>query len=147
MYSDISRRGDQQAAKLILLAGSPMARFEWLQANIEKLPEASTVAILASGEILAGHGQSVTEHVLAFDAQLRVAGYNVTRMAVGCVCCSSKLLLNTHLGRLMRLLQPSTMVLELDTSSHQANIRTMLCSGQWSGWFSPIEVVNLTDKE
>ncbi|NJM31686.1 MAG: hypothetical protein HC848_00785 [Limnobacter sp.] len=76
--------------------------------------------------------------VLAQETLARQAGVHVLRLAPGCVCCSSRLVLTTHLGRTMRLNPPALLILELDTTSHSQTIAQWLQEPDWHGWFSAV---------
>lgn len=119
---------------------------QWLNQSLQGPPQAllmPPVALLASGEGLASPDlgpEGLAAQIQNFDEEAKARGWALTRLSMGCVCCSSKLVMSTHLGRLLRLVKPSTVLLELDSQSHVDQAQTMLSEGQWQGWFDSIEV-------
>ncbi len=72
-----------------------------------------------------------------------VPGCHVLQLAPGCVCCSSKLILNTHLSRTLRLRRPHALWIEVDPQSHPQQVLSMLQDVQWKNWLLPPKVIGL----
>ena len=131
----------QKTCVTLLSSAKPHERFLQLQQLTEQSrKQFAKVAVLANSEVLTGRGEADNQQVLDFDQQMQVAGVRMLRLAPGCVCCSSKLILHTHLSRLMRLNQPDCLILELDSGAHIAQVLEQLSSPQWDQWFSKVSL-------
>lgn len=143
MYSEAPKRPPHsKRTDLVLLTGQkPLERMRVLgHWTKESLAQGWSVGVLASGEIFTIRDTAVHAQVFELDQGLKAAGARVIRLTPGCVCCSSKLIVQTHLSRLMRLNQPDALVLELDGQSHVDQVIEWLGSDQWSDWFSTVSV-------
>lgn len=132
--------GQPACTDLVLVVGAdPLVRMNALQGLAAKCRQSDKkVAILANGEIFSIPDTSVHQQVFECDEALKNEGVRLIRLAPGCVCCSTRLILQTHLGRLMRLNRPDTLILELDSSTHQDKVLELVGSDQWKDWFSHV---------
>ncbi|HEY1059716.1 MAG TPA: GTP-binding protein [Limnobacter sp.] len=124
---------------LWLVAGrSPQARAQAIESLLQQRPPQGKTTLLANSELFSV--LSVEEQARVFDADqaLKAQGIHLLRLAPGCACCSSKLMLSTHLGRTLRLNQPDWLILELDSQSHVAQVQALLNEPQWQPWFSEV---------
>jgi hypothetical protein len=64
-------------------------------------------------------------------------------LAHDCACCNGKLVLQTHLGRTLRLRRPHRVFIEADHTAHVGALMDWLGSGQWSNWLAPARCVLL----
>jgi G3E family GTPase len=131
---------------LVVVAGSdPVTRAKRIALLLAQQAKAGKVTLMASTEIFSV--TSVEEQAALFeqDAQRKAQGVHVLRLSPGCLCCSSKLVLSTHLARTLRLNQPDCLVLELESQSHPQQVLTLLKDPQWNGWFADITFVEVLD--
>jgi hypothetical protein len=123
---------------LYLISGqNPFGRANEIESVLAAWPHVKRT-VLASAEILACASVDQQAKILALDMAWREQGVHVLRLSPGCLCCSSKLVLFTHIGRTLRLSQPDVLVLELDSQSHVAEVKKLLQESQWQTWFSVI---------
>lgn len=129
------------ATRLILIHHDNMVlRAAHLKQCLEQqLQQAQKITVFASGEVFSLVAPDLQAQLLKDEQQYRALGVHWLRMAPGCACCSSRLLIQTHLGRTLRLNQPDVLILELDSNSHVDQLQQWLSEAQWQRWFSSIE--------
>lgn len=127
---------------MVLVSGQDcLARLDVLKRAAEASVSAGvSLAILASGEVFGVRDTTIHAQVFNLDQSLKEFGVRVIRLTPGCVCCSSKLIVQTHLSRLMRLNQPDVLLLELDSQSHVDQVIEWVKSEQWSDWFAKVSI-------
>lgn len=76
-----------------------------------------------------------------------IPGCHVLHLAPGCVCCSSRLILNTHLSRTLRLRRPHFLWIEVDPQSHPHEVLQVLQDMQWRTWLAPPKVIGLLNAQ
>jgi hypothetical protein len=65
------------------------------------------------------------------------------QLAQGCLCCSSRLILNTHLGRTLRMRKPHRLFIEINHDSHPDKLLSFLQDAQWQRWLAPPKSVSV----
>ncbi len=124
---------------LIVVAGAnPLARAQRIDQLLVEHANAGKITLMASSEIFSVLGVEQQAALFDVDAHRKAQGIHVLRLSPGCMCCSSKLVLSTHLARTLRLNQPDCLVLELESQSHPQQVLTLLKDPQWNGWFADI---------
>ena len=63
------------------------------------------------------------------------------QLAQGCLCCNSRLILNTHLGRTLRMRRPDRLFIEINHDSHPDKLLAFLQETQWQRWLAPPKCV------
>lgn len=133
----------QRATRVQLVAGvDPLARMRWMDSALATRHPADKVTVLASSELFARLDVHQQAQRFEADAALKASGVHLMRLAPGCACCSSRLIMSTHLSRTLRLNPPDWLVLELESASHPDKVLEFLQEPQWRGWFSSIELVH-----
>lgn len=123
---------------LYLVGGQdPFGRAQEIESVLARWPTVKRT-LLASAEVFSCTSVDEQARMLALDIAKREQGIHVLRLSPGCLCCSSKLVLFTHIGRTLRLSQPDVLILELDSQSHIAEVKKLLQEPQWQTWFSVI---------
>jgi hypothetical protein len=102
--------------------------------------------VLASSEIFSLLNVEAQARLIELDLARKAQGIHMLRLTPGCMCCSSKLVLSTHLARTLRFNRPEIMVLELDSQSHPEQVGAMLREPQWANWFSEIQMREVNKK-
>lgn len=102
------------------------------------------VTLLACAEIFAVASVQLQADLFRADEQRKAQGIHVLRLSPGCLCCSSKLVLTTHLARTLRLNQPDVLLVELESQSHPEQVLKLLKEPQWTDWFADITLVEGT---
>lgn len=127
---------------LFVVAGAnPLARAQRIEQLLAEHANAGKITLMASSEIFSVVEVEQQAALFDLDAQRKAQGVHVLRLSPGCMCCSSKLVLSTHLARTLRLNQPDCLVLELESQSHPEQVLTLLKDPQWNGWFADITYV------
>lgn len=127
---------------LFVVAGAdPRARAQRIAQLLAEHAKAGKITLMASSEIFSVVGVEQQAALFELDAQRKAQGIHVLRLSPGCMCCSSKLVLSTHLARTLRLNQPDCLVLELESQSHPEQVLILLKDPQWNGWFADITYV------
>ena len=65
------------------------------------------------------------------------------QLAQGCLCCSSRLILNTHLGRTLRMRKPDRLFIEINHASHPDKLLSFLQDPQWQQWLAPPKCISV----
>lgn len=126
---------------LYLVHGAdPVARAEQVETLLQRFSNAKRT-LMGSSELFSVIGVEQQAQVFELDKARKAQGIHVLRLSPGCLCCSSKLVLSTHLARTLRLNQPEVLVLELESQSHPEQVRELLSDAQWSNWFSSVQVM------
>jgi G3E family GTPase len=149
VYSNYpSQPNHTKRTRLVLLDGQdPLKRLQSFELWVEQsFNELESIAVLASGEVFSVPDTAIHSRVFELDQRLQHLKIRLIRLAKGCACCSSRLIVQTHLARLMRLNQPDVLLLELDSQSHVDSVTQWLQSDQWKGWFSTVSVLMVDNK-
>lgn len=101
------------------------------------------ITLMASTEVFAHASVPAQAALFKADEARKAQGVHVLRLSPGCLCCSSKLVLTTHLARTLRLNQPNVLLLELESQSHPQQVLELLEEPQWNAWFSEITLVEV----
>lgn len=136
------------ATHLILIAGTdPRQRAQLVQRLLEQhesaVPSsAPKLTLLANSEVFGSMSVAEQNQLFELDLSRKARGIHVLRLAPGCLCCSSRLVLSTQVGRTLRLSTPDVLLLELDSRSHANAVKDLFGEAQWQGWFSQLELVD-----
>jgi G3E family GTPase len=65
------------------------------------------------------------------------------QLAPGCLCCNSRLILNTHLGRTLRMRRPDRLFIEISHTSHPDKLLAFLQDPQWQPWLAKPKCVSV----
>lgn len=124
---------------LYLVAGpNPQTRAYRIQQLLAEKENSGKITLLASAEVFAGAPVQLQADLFRLDEERKARGIHVLRLSPGCLCCSSKLVLTTHLARTLRLNQPDVLLLELESRSHPDQVLSLLNEAQWHPWFTDI---------
>lgn len=133
--------------RLVLVSGEhPRERAKALQDLLDQLPSDCKTTVLANSEIFSVATVAEQNDLFELDTARKQSGIHLLRLAPGCLCCSSKLILTTQVGRTLRLNRPDVLILELDSSSHVDKVRAVFSEDQWTGWFDQIDICQTTPK-
>lgn len=102
---------------------------------------AGKITLMASAEIFSYASVEGQAELFRADEARKARGIHVLRLSPGCLCCSSKLVLTTHLARTLRLNQPNVLLVELESQSHPEQVLKLLKEPQWNDWFADITLV------
>ncbi|HEX4916692.1 MAG TPA: GTP-binding protein, partial [Limnobacter sp.] len=101
-----------------LVAGaSPWERALRIEREVQRCA-GKKLTLLLSSEVFQCTTVAQQAELFAQDEARKTRGVHVLRLSPGCPCCSSKLVLSTHLSRTLRLNQPEVLLLELETQAH-----------------------------
>lgn len=140
-------RLSDDSTRLVLLSGDPpLERARALQTLLDNRPSECKTTVLASSEIFSVATVAEQNNLFELDLARKQSGIHLLRLAPGCLCCSSKLILSTQVARTMRLNRPNLLILELDSSSHVEKVRELFAQDQWTGWFDQIDICQTTPK-
>lgn len=135
------------STRLVLIGGEqPLQRAHALQSLLENRPADCKTTVLASSEIFSVATVSEQNELFEMDHARKQSGIHILRLAPGCLCCSSKLILGTQVARTLRLNRPDLLILELDSSSHVEKVKAVFSEDQWKGWFDQIDICQTTPK-
>lgn len=135
------------STRLVLLGGEhPRERAKALQELLSKRASDCKTTVLASSEIFNVATVAEQNELFELDNARKQSGIHILRLAPGCLCCSSKLILGTQVARTLRLNRPEVLILELDSSSHLENVKAVFSEDQWKGWFDQIDICQTTPK-
>lgn len=118
-----------------------MARANAIDQLIADWTHVRPLTLLAGTELFSVATVADQNQRFEADQALKAQGVHVLRLAPGCACCSSKVLLTTHLSRTLRLNRPQVLILELDSGSHVDKVLAWLEEPQWQAWFAPPQVI------
>ncbi|WP_370262610.1 GTP-binding protein [Limnobacter sp.] len=118
----------------------PWQRALRIEQEVQSLKGLKTTLLL-SGEVFQKATVEQQATLFAHDEARKAQGMHVLRLSPGCPCCSSKLVLTTHLARTLRLNQPEVLLLELETQAHPSEVLKTLSDPQWTPWFADISIV------
>lgn len=131
--------------RVFLVSGrNPEYRAQAIDRLLAEHSNSGKVTLLASAEIFARASVQLQADLFRADAQRKAQGVHVLRLSPGCLCCSSKLVLTTHLARTLRLNQPDVLLVELESQSHPEQVLQLLKEPQWTDWFADITLVEGT---
>lgn len=136
-------RTSKKTALHLVWGKNPLNRAANIQTLLDQF-EGSKRTVLASSEIFSHLNVEDQAKLFEQDQTRKAQGIHVLRLSPGCLCCSSRLVLSTHLGRTLRLNQPDVLVLELESQSHPEQVRELLGDPQWSNWFSDIHFTEVS---
>lgn len=135
------------STRLVLISGDqPHLRSDALQTLLDERVPGLKTTVLASSEIFSVASVAEQNKLFELDQARKASGIHLLRLAPGCLCCSSKLILTTQVGRTMRLNRPDLLILELDSSSHVEKVQKLFSEEQWTGWFDQIDICQTTPK-
>ncbi len=121
---------------------NPLHRLEGVRRLVQQFAQCKKTLMLST-EVFNLMPIAAQNALLQEDETLRQTGTHVMRLAPGCLCCSSKLVLSTHLARTLRLNPPEVLVLELESQSHPDQVLELLNQPKWRSWFSSITPIHL----
>ena len=128
--------------QVFLVSGrNPQQRAQTIEQLLLSQANAGKITLMASTEIFSCTPVEVQAELFRLDAERKVRGIHVLRLSPGCLCCSSKLVLSTHLARTLRLNQPDVLLVELESQSHPEQVLKLLKEPQWMHWFADITCV------
>lgn len=128
--------------RVLLIAGrNPEARARQIEALLAEQAGVGKITLMASTEIFSIASVEAQADLFRLDTERKARGIHVLRLSPGCLCCSSKLVLTTHLARTLRLNQPDVLLLELESQSHPEQVLQLLKEPQWNDWFADITLV------
>lgn len=135
------------STRLVLISGDqPHLRSDALQTLLDERVPGLKTTVLASSEIFSVASVAEQNKLFELDQARKASGIHLLRLAPGCLCCSSTLILTTQVGRTMRLNRPDLLILELDSSSHVEKVQKLFSEEQWTGWFDQIDICQTTPK-
>lgn len=125
----------------VVYGPNPLQRQQVIEQVLAGCGQDEKITLMASSEVFSR--STVAEQAALFrtDEARKARGVHLLRLAPGCLCCTSKLIMTTHLTRTMRLNQPDTLVLELESQSHPQEVLALLKAPQWQDWFADIQLV------
>lgn len=128
--------------QVFLVSGrDPQARAQRIETLLSTQNGGNKITLMASTEIFSVASVDAQAELFQLDAQRKARGIHVLRLSPGCLCCSSKLVLTTHLARTLRLNQPDVLLVELESQSHPDQVLHLLKEPQWNDWFADITLV------
>lgn len=135
------------STRLVLLGGEhPRDRAKALQTLLDNRSLQGKTTVLANSEIFSVATVAEQNELFELDKARKQSGVHILRLAPGCLCCSSKLILGTQVARTLRLNRPDLLILELDSFSHLENVKAVFSEDQWKGWFDQIDICQTTPK-
>ena len=127
---------------VFLVSGrNPVQRATRIEQLLLEQAGAGKITLMASTEIFSVACVEAQAELFQLDAERKARGIHVLRLSPGCLCCSSKLVLTTHLARTLRLNQPNVLLMELESQSHPEQVLKLLKEPQWNDWFADITLV------
>ncbi|MCR2747320.1 GTP-binding protein [Limnobacter parvus] len=120
---------------------NPEYRARRIEQLLAEQAGAGKITVMASAEIFSRASVQVQAELFRADEDRKARGIHVLRLSPGCLCCSSKLVLTTHLARTLRLNQPNVLLVELESQSHPEQVLKLLKEPQWNDWFADITLV------
>lgn len=127
---------------VFLVSGrNPEMRAQRIEQLLQQHADKGKVTLLGSTEYFSVASVEAQANMFEIDAARKARGVHVLRLSPGCLCCSSKLVLTTHLARTLRLNQPDVLLVELETQSHPEQVLQLLQEPQWNAWFADITLV------
>jgi G3E family GTPase len=127
---------------VFLVSGrNPVQRATRIEQLLLEQAGAGKITLMASTEIFSYASVEAQAELFELDAERKARGIHVLRLSPGCLCCSSKLVLTTHLARTLRLNQPNVLLMELESQSHPEQVLKLLNEPQWADWFADITLV------
>lgn len=127
---------------VLLVSGrNPELRAQRIEQLLIEHATAGKITLMASSEIFSFAPVEAQADLFRLDAERKARGIHVLRLNPGCLCCSSKLVLSTHLARTLRLNQPNVLLVELESQSHPEQVLKLLTEPQWTDWFADITLV------
>ena len=129
-----------QTRVYIVFHPDPAIRDAYIDALLDSIGRENKISLLASAEIFARVSVNLQVTLFQKDETRKQNGIRVLRLAPGCACCSSKLVLSTHLSRLFRFNQPHVLIFELDSQSHPDQVFELLKESQWMPWVGDVQL-------
>ncbi|WP_334118459.1 GTP-binding protein [Limnobacter sp.] len=127
---------------VFLVSGrNPELRAQRIEQLLLEHAAAGKLTLMASTEIFSFAPVEAQAELFRLDTERKARGIHVLRLSPGCLCCSSKLVLSTHLARTLRLNQPNVLLVELESQSHPEQVLQLLKEPQWTDWFADITLV------
>lgn len=127
---------------VFLVSGrNPELRAQRIEQLLIQHAGAGKITLMGSTEFFSVASVQAQAALFEVDAARKAQGIHVLRLSPGCLCCSSKLVLTTHLARTLRLNQPDVLLVELESQSHPDQVLKLLKESQWNDWFADITLV------
>ena len=127
---------------VFLVSGrNPELRAQRIEQLLIQHKGAGKITLMGSTEFFSVASVEAQAALFEVDAARKAQGIHVLRLSPGCLCCSSKLVLTTHLARTLRLNQPDVLLVELESQSHPDQVLKLLKEPQWNAWFADITLV------
>ena len=120
---------------------NPELRAQRIEQLLIQSAGAGKITLMGSTEYFSVASVEAQAAMFEADAARKARGVHVLRLSPGCLCCSSKLVLTTHLARTLRLNQPNVLLMELESQSHPEQVLKLLNEPQWTDWFADITLV------
>jgi G3E family GTPase len=79
--------------------------------------------------------------VMAQNSAIPVDRVHTLQLFGGCVCCASKMVLETHLSRTLRINVPDRLFIEVDSVAHINSVIESLSATKWQSWIKIESVV------
>ena len=128
--------------QVFLVSGrNPELRAQRIEQLLNDHAGAGKLTLMGSTEYFSVASVEAQANMFETDAARKARGIHVLRLSPGCLCCSSKLVLSTHLARTLRLNQPNVLLVELESKSHPEQVLKLLKEPQWNDWFADITLV------
>lgn len=125
----------------LVFGRNPEHRAQRIEQLLTEQAGVGKITLMASAEIFSYASVEVQAALFRADEERKARGIHVLRLSPGCLCCSSKLVLTTHLARTLRLNQPDVLLVELESQSHPEQVLKLLKEPQWNDWFADITLV------
>ena len=128
--------------QVVLVSGrDPEQRARRIEQLLLEHAAAGKITLMGSTEFFSVASVEAQADLFRIDSERKARGVHVLRLSPGCLCCSSKLVLTTHLARTLRLNQPNVLLVELESQSHPDQVLKLLKEPQWTDWFADITLV------
>lgn len=128
--------------RVFLVAGrNPELRAQRIEQLLNDNATVGKLTLMGSTEFFSVASVEAQAKLFRTDEERKARGIHVLRLSPGCLCCSSKLVLTTHLARTLRLNQPNVLLVELESQSHPDQVLKLLKEPQWNDWFADITLV------
>ncbi|BET24560.1 CobW/HypB/UreG family nucleotide-binding protein [Limnobacter thiooxidans] len=130
--------------RVFLVSGrNPEHRAQRIEQLLTEQDGHGKITLMGSTEFFSIASVQAQADLFRLDEARKAQGIHVLRLSPGCLCCSSKLVLSTHLARTLRLNQPDVLLLELESQSHPEQVIKLLKEPQWTDWFADITLVEV----
>jgi G3E family GTPase len=133
--------------RVFLVSGhNPIQRALQIENLLQDQTDAGKITLIGNTEFFSVATVQAQADLYRIDEARKARGIHVLRLNSGCLCCSSKLVLSTHLARTLRLNQPNVLLMELGNESHPDQVIKLLLEPQWANWFADINLMEENTK-